>query len=148
MKRKIHTVTLKLSDHVFTQLKDLKTSTNASNLSETVEQLLQGQERKTISLDIEDGVPPIETIKPVFHESFDVESDVPLPVEEKHTAVPFSAIVENTLKKMSVGNSFVVKGEGQRSASLGIAKKLNMQIITRKTSADPKDKTIRVWRVA
>ena len=148
MKRKIHNVTLKLSDNVFAQLKDLKASTNSSNLSETVEQLLRGQESKTISLDIEDGIPPIETVKPVFHESLNVDSDVPLPVESKQPAVPFSAIVENTLKKMSVGNSFIVKGENQRTASLGIAKKLNMQLITRKTSANPKDKSIRVWRVA
>jgi len=148
MKRSIHNVTLKLSDHAFSKLKDVKSNLNALNLSETVEQLIAKHDVQSASLDIEDGIPQIEPVKPMFNDSFSVDDDIPIPVDPKPSAAPFSVIVENTLKKMAVGNSFLVKGEVQRTASLGVAKKLNMQVITRKTSSNPKDNNIRVWRVA
>ena len=161
MKRPIRNVQLKLQSNTFDLLKHYKEICGLANLSEAVEKIVfyhlpleedhaeepQAQEELTL----EDNIPAPEKEKKVISlsgkESLQVETGIPIPEHAKQQ-VSFSHLVENTLKKMKVGNSFVIKGENQRSMSLGVAKKLKITLTTRQTDSFKKDQTIRVWRVA
>jgi hypothetical protein len=160
MKRPLKNVQLRLDQTTFELLKEYKDKCGLANLSETIEKLvfynLPLQEDKT-DLTIEQDVPAPEdktvTVR-TTDQSFgsddvlQVRDDVPIPDIRNANRESFSNIVENTLKKMKVGQSFLVKGENQRSISLGVGKKLKMTLATRQTPNFKKDKRIRVWRVA
>lgn len=94
------------------------------------------------TLKIESQLNDAETLK--------IESKLPIP--DKKVAVPssrpFYYVAIKTLTTMEVGDSCVVKGEGQRSIVLNAAKKLNMKFTTRKVSKSKKDLSIRAWRIA
>lgn len=110
----------------------------------------EAKETSENCLEIDDGVPaPEKKTVTSFSgkESLQVETGIPIPQISKQR-VSFSHLIENTLKKMKVGNSFIIKGENQRSMSLGVAKKLKITLATRQTDSFKKDQTIRVWRVA
>jgi hypothetical protein len=167
MKRSLKNVQLKLPNYAFELLRTYKDIGGFLNLSEAVEKLavshlpmeepsVEATKPKT-ELSIEDDVPVPESKKPIVSATdktfstgavLQVEDDVPIPQICRTSAESFSHVVDNTLKKMKVGSSFLIHGENQRSISLGVAKKLKITIATRQTESFQKDKTIRVWRVA
>ena len=167
MKRSVKNVQLKLPNYAFELLRSYKDLGGFLNLSEAVEKLAVShlpmeesgaeESKPKTELSIEDNVPAPESKKPVVSATdkifaagdvLQVEDDVPIPQICRASAESFSHVLENTLKKMKVGNSFLIRGENQRSISLGVAKKLKITIATRQTENFQKDKTIRVWRVA
>jgi len=160
MKRPLKNVQLRLDQTTFELLKAYKDQCGLANLSEAIEKLvfynLPLQEDKT-DLTIEQDVPApedktviVRTTDQTFESNdvLQVRDDVPIPHIHNGNRESFSTVVENTLKKMKVGHSFLVKGENQRSISLGVGKKLKMTLATRQTPDFKKDKSIRVWRVA
>ena len=167
MKRSVKNVQLKLPNYAFELLRTYKDIGGFLNLSEAVEKLAVShlpmeesgveETKPNTELSIEDNVPAPESKKPIVSATdkifaagdvLQVEDDVPIPQICRASAESFSTVLENTLKKMKVGNSFLIRGENQRSISLGVAKKLKITIATRQTESFQKDKTIRVWRVA
>ncbi len=167
MKRSVKNVQLKLPNYAFELLRTYKDIGGFLNLSEAVEKLAVShlpmeesgaeESKPKTEFSIEDDVPAPESKTPVVSATdkifaagdvLQVEDDVPIPQICRASAESFSHVLENTLKKMKVGNSFLIRGENQRSISLGVAKKLKITIATRQTENFQKDKTIRVWRVA
>lgn len=160
MKRPIRNVQLKLQSNTFDLLKNYKEICGLANLSEAVEKIVfyhlpleedhAEEPQAPEELTLEDNIPAPEKKKVTSlsgKESLQVETGIPIP-EPSNQRVSFSHLIENTLKKMKVGNSFIIKGENQRSMSLGVAKKLKITLATRQTDSFKKDQTIRVWRVA
>lgn len=160
MKRPIRNVQLKLQSNTFELLKNYKEICGLANLSEAVEKIVfyhlpleedhAEEPQAPEELTLEDNIPAPEkkTVTSLSgKESLQVETGIPIPQISKQR-VSFSHLIENTLKKMKVGNSFIIKGENQRSMSLGVAKKLKITLATRQTDSFKKDQTIRVWRVA
>ena len=153
MKRPVKNVQLRLDQVTFQSLKEYKDICGLANLSEAVEKLVWRNlpledEKPQTELTVEENVavPEAKVSTPI--EVLAVDDNIPMPEICHSKRVPFSLVVENTLKKMKVGSSFLIKGENQRSISLGIGKKLKMTLATRQTPDFKKDKSIRVWRVA
>jgi len=158
MKRPVKNVQLRLDQVTFQSLKEYKDICGLANLSEAVEKLVWRnlpleEENPQTELTVEENVAvpedKVNTSKvsaPI--EVLAVDDNIPMPEICHSKRVPFSLVVENTLKKMKVGSSFLITGENQRSISLGIGKKLKMTLATRQTPDFKKDKSIRVWRVA
>jgi len=162
MKRPVKNVQLRLDQVTFQSLKEYKDICGLANLSEAVEKLVWRNlpledEKPQTELTVEENVAVPEdkviTVKSDATEYpagsvLQVNDDIPIPPIQPANPVGFSSIVENTLKKMKVGSSFLVTGESQRCISLGVGKKLKMTLATRQTPDFKKDKSIRVWRVA
>lgn len=153
MKRPVKNVQLRLDQVTFQSLKEYKDICGLANLSEAVEKLVWRNlpledEKPQTELTVEENVavPEAKVSTPI--EVLAVDDNIPMPEICHSKRVPFSLVVENTLKKMKVGSSFLITGENQRSISLGIGKRLNMTLATRQTRDFKKDKSIRVWRVA
>jgi len=153
MKRPVKNVQLRLDQVTFQSLKEYKDICGLANLSEAVEKLVLHNlpledEKPQTELTVEENVavPEAKVSTPI--EVLAVDDNIPMPEICHSKRVPFSLVVENTLKKMKVGSSFLITGENQRSISLGIGKRLNMTLATRQTPDFKKDKSIRVWRVA
>jgi len=162
MKRPVKNVQLRLDQKTFESLRSYKDTHGLLNLSEAVEQLVGKQfpteeTKPKTELIIEPDVPApadkVITVKATDPSSFvgnvlQLRDDIPIPEIQPAKPVPFSSIVENTLKRMKVGHSFLVTGENQRCISLSVGKKLKMTLASRQTPNFKKDKSIRVWRVA
>jgi len=153
MKRPVKNVQLRLDQVTFQSLKEYKDICGLANLSEAVEKLVWRNlpledEKPQTELTVEENVAVPEDKVSTPIEVLVVDDNIPMPEICHSKRVPFSLVVENTLKKMKVGSSFLIKGENQRSISLGIGKKLKMTLATRQTPDFKKDKSIRVWRVA
>lgn len=167
MKRSVKNVQLKLPNHAFELLRSYKDIGGFLNLSEAVEKLVvshlpteepsvEATKPKT-EISVEDDVPlptyrtPIVSSDDKLFSTGDVlqvDNNVPLPDICRASPESFSHVIENTLKKMKVGGSFLIRGENQRSISLGVGRRLKITLATRQTETFQKDKTIRVWRVA
>jgi len=153
MKRPVKNVQLRLDQVTFQSLKEYKDICGLANLSEAVEKLVWRNlpledEKPQTELTVEENVAVPEDKVSTPIEVLAVDDNIPMPEICHSKRVPFSLVVENTLKKMKVGSSFLITGENQRSISLGIGKRLNMTLATRQTRDFKKDKSIRVWRVA
>ena len=153
MKRPVKNVQLRLDQATFQSLKEYKDICGLANLSEAVEKLVVynlplEDEKPQTQLTVEENVAVPEDKVSTPIEVLAVDDNIPMPEICHSKRVPFSLVVENTLKKMKVGSSFLITGENQRSISLGIGKKLKMTLATRQTPDFKKDKSIRVWRVA
>ena len=153
MKRPVKNVQLRLDQVTFQSLKEYKDICGLANLSEAVEKLVWRNlpledEKPQTELTVEENVAVPEDKVSTPIEVLPVDDNIPMPEICHSKRVPFSLVVENTLKKMKVGSSFLITGENQRSISLGIGKRLNMTLATRQTRDFKKDKSIRVWRVA
>ena len=153
MKRPVKNVQLRLDQATFQSLKEYKDICGLANLSEAVEKLVVynlplEDEKPQTELTVEENVAVPEDKVSTPIEVLAVDDNIPMPEICHSKRVPFSLVVENTLKKMKVGSSFLITGENQRSISLGIGKKLKMTLATRQTPDFKKDKSIRVWRVA
>lgn len=153
MKRPVKNVQLRLDQATFQSLKEYKDICGLANLSEAVEKLVLynlplEEEKPQTELTVEENVAVPEDKVSTPIEVLAVDDNIPIPETCQSKRVPFSLVVENTLKKMKVGSSFLITGENQRSISLGIGKKLKMTLATRQTPDFKKDKSIRVWRVA
>ena len=153
MKRPVKNVQLRLDQVTFQSLKEYKDICGLANLSEAVEKLVLHNlpledEKPQTELTVEENVAVPEDKVSTPIEVLAVDDNIPMPEICHSKRVPFSLVVENTLKKMKVGSSFLITGENQRSISLGIGKKLKMTLATRQTPDFKKDKSIRVWRVA
>ena len=153
MKRPVKNVQLRLDQATFQSLKEYKDICGLANLSEAVEKLVVynlplEDEKPQTQLTVEENVAVPEDKVSTPIEVLAVDDNIPMPEIYHSKRVPFSLVVENTLKKMKVGSSFLITGENQRSISLGIGKKLKMTLATRQTPDFKKDKSIRVWRVA
>jgi len=153
MKRPVKNVQLRLDQVTFQSLKEYKDICGLANLSEAVEKLVLHNlpledEKPQTELTVEENVavPEAKVSTPI--EVLAVDDNIPMPEICHSKRVPFSLVVENTLKKMKVGSSFLITGENQRSIRLGIGKRLNRTLATRQTRDFKKDKSIRVWRVA
>lgn len=157
MKRPVKNLQLKIQSSTFELLKDYKEICGLSNLSEAIDKLafynlpFEKVTNEDIPLALNEQpaleITPAEPVEPAM---FEIDSSIPLPAQNApFTLTPtFSEKVRNTLKKMNVGDSIVVNGDGERATTFNMAKLLNMSIRTRACEGKGKNAKIRIWRSA
>ncbi len=157
MKRPVKNLQLKIQSSTFELLKDYKEICGLSNLSEAIDKLayynLPAEKITDEEIKLALNEQPALDITPAQQaepELFEIDSSIPVPKHNFHFHLTptFSEKVRNTLKKMKVGDSIVVTGDGQRATTFNMAKKLNMSIRTLAFEGKGQNAKIRVWRSA